>query len=492
VQREEKEEDQEEDQEEENEEEDMPGPLPARAEPGPVRRPLGAFMTPQRAVPSKAASDDADMADEPPARHSLGGGGPQRLFLQPWKIKELVVPEPSQPPQPQASPGRKPLGYHAPSTPGRGFPAGPSTPSRGTPAISEEERKAIRERRRSALREPDTFFAGGIPGMGPPSPSKSSIFASGPASDSSALRSPVKPLNYNAPKPAFDTILDDEDDQKENEEPEQDSEMLMRAMKDTVEMFKRRQSFLPPPDDSSASTEVKEETVASSSLAQGPGPAPGEEVSMTLEGDDGLVDKHPAESDEMEVDVKQPETFSLIRPGEALDLPTRRTRASIAAGVTASSSLDTISTESRVLVSPNDVPPEEDEDEIEEKPKKRGKPKLGKSKTEDKTVSLILSLRSANKKEINNDIRHPQLEDLAQSDTAPPRVKHGERLPNHQSQSRKQYRKQKRRTRLPLPFKLDAGVSLLLLRPRLRRRLVLRSARSLLNRAQGARTRRKR
>ena len=439
-------------------------------------------MTPQRGNPSEAVSNDTDMIDEPPTRHSLGGPGPQRLFLQPWKIKELVVPEPPQAIQPQASPGRKPLGYHAPSTPGRGLPTGPSTPSRGTPAISEEERKAIRERRRSALREPDTFFAGGIPGMGPPSPSKPSIFASGPASDSGVLRSPVKPLNFNTPKPLFDTILDDEDDQKENEEPEQDSEMLMRAMKDTVELFKRRQSILPPPDDPSASTEANE-GVTLFALAQGP---------ETVDAEDGGVQKRSAESDEMDVDVKQPEPFSLFRAGEALDLPSRRTRASIATGLTASSSLDTISTESRVLVSPNDVPPEEDEDEIEQMPKKRGKPKLGKSKTEDKTVSLILSLRSANKKEINNDIRHPQLEDLAQSDTAPPRVKHGERLPNHQSQSRKQYRKQKRRTRLPLPFKLDAGVSLLLLRPRLRRRLVLRSARSLLNRAQGARTRRKR
>ncbi|KAJ3808622.1 hypothetical protein EV368DRAFT_52272 [Lentinula lateritia] len=85
-------------------------------------------------------------------RMSLGGGEPRRIKVeeQPWKVQDLVVPSP---------------------------PSSPTRPSHGLDAIrentprmnqlSEVERRAIQERRRSALRTPDNFFSGGIPGMSP-------------------------------------------------------------------------------------------------------------------------------------------------------------------------------------------------------------------------------------------------------------------------------------------------------------------------------------
>ncbi|KAJ4000848.1 hypothetical protein F5050DRAFT_1803746 [Lentinula boryana] len=84
-------------------------------------------------------------------RMSLGGGEPHRIKVeeQPWKVRDLVVPSP-------------------PSSPTR-----PSTNQDGireTSRInqpSEAERRDIQERRRSALRTPDNFFPGGIPGMSP-------------------------------------------------------------------------------------------------------------------------------------------------------------------------------------------------------------------------------------------------------------------------------------------------------------------------------------
>ncbi|KAJ3926197.1 MAG: hypothetical protein NXY57DRAFT_1029754 [Lentinula lateritia] len=86
------------------------------------------------------------------SRMSLGGGEPRRIKVeeQPWKVQDLVVPSP---------------------------PSSPTRPSHGlnanrehTPKVnqlSEVERRAIQERRRSALRTPDNFFSGGIPGMSP-------------------------------------------------------------------------------------------------------------------------------------------------------------------------------------------------------------------------------------------------------------------------------------------------------------------------------------
>ncbi|KAJ3745432.1 hypothetical protein DFH05DRAFT_1487954 [Lentinula detonsa] len=113
------------------------------------------FSTPQprRQTSSKPrfSLGPSSSASQNHPRMSLGGGEPHRIKVeeQPWKVRDLVIPSP-------------------PSSPTR-----PSTSQDGireTPRInqpSEAERRAIQERRRSALRTPDNFFPGGIPGMSP-------------------------------------------------------------------------------------------------------------------------------------------------------------------------------------------------------------------------------------------------------------------------------------------------------------------------------------
>ena len=81
----------------------------------------------------------------------------------------------------------------------------------------EEVRKAIQERRRSALKESGSFFLGGAPGLTPMKPKPSS---------SSSPNSPMKRL-----------IIDGEDAEmkdKRGEEEEEAVESLLDRMKETV------------------------------------------------------------------------------------------------------------------------------------------------------------------------------------------------------------------------------------------------------------------
>ncbi|KIK61623.1 hypothetical protein GYMLUDRAFT_243317 [Collybiopsis luxurians FD-317 M1] len=148
--------------EEAKEANENPAPLYPRldgslAGPPPVRR---LFNTPQpqrqiSAQPRFSLGSSSAFSDQ--SRMSLGGGEPPRRIKkedQPWKVQDLVVPPPpSSPVRPSGS-----VESHA------------KTP--GTTQLTEAERRAIQERRRSAVRMPDNFFPGGIPGMGPPSPEK--------------------------------------------------------------------------------------------------------------------------------------------------------------------------------------------------------------------------------------------------------------------------------------------------------------------------------
>ncbi|KAJ7030444.1 hypothetical protein C8F04DRAFT_1113686 [Mycena alexandri] len=122
--------------------------------PPPIRaRPLAAFMTPQapRAGFAAYGVGGAVPGSAKPAggapRYSLGGAARRVLVQdQPWKVNDLLV-------------SGTPSTSNGPGTPARGVPA--------RPAVSAEERRVISERRRSALKMPDPFFAGGIPGMSP-------------------------------------------------------------------------------------------------------------------------------------------------------------------------------------------------------------------------------------------------------------------------------------------------------------------------------------
>ncbi|KAF7314025.1 FHA domain-containing protein [Mycena chlorophos] len=132
---------------------------------------LANFMTPQA---PRGRSKNAATAFQPtlttttgvhvttnsvpaPTRHSLAGG-PQRIRIEesPWKAAVKVEDSPV-----------KPL-------------APPPTPAtRMKVSVSEEERRAISERRRSALNapDPDMFWADGAPGLSPrKSPVKKAVF----------------------------------------------------------------------------------------------------------------------------------------------------------------------------------------------------------------------------------------------------------------------------------------------------------------------------
>ncbi|KAJ7662513.1 hypothetical protein B0H17DRAFT_1093455 [Mycena rosella] len=95
--------------------------------PPPAARPLAAVLTPQ--VPARPTSGVP--------RYSIGGPA-RRVPLQdsPWKVRDLVLPPLAPAPSPR-------------------------------PRISDDERRAISERRRSALRAPDAYFGGGVPGLSP-------------------------------------------------------------------------------------------------------------------------------------------------------------------------------------------------------------------------------------------------------------------------------------------------------------------------------------
>lgn len=193
-----------------------------------------------------------------PGRYSLGGGEARRVPVpQPWRVKDLVVPPPASSTLPPTRPGASSMA--PPATPSRDT---VGAPVRSTPAVTAEERRAIQERRRSAVREvrEDTFWKDGAPGMSPAKTSARMPLGGAPPSSSptkpadataSAARrtvfaSPTKgrTLGYaiaeeegeaSTAAPAEHTPEDDED--------ALDTRSLLDRMRETVEDMKRRRSM---------------------------------------------------------------------------------------------------------------------------------------------------------------------------------------------------------------------------------------------------------
>ncbi|KAK0191306.1 hypothetical protein F5146DRAFT_595514 [Armillaria mellea] len=136
------------------------------------------------------------------SRPSLGGGPPQRCQLprQPLNFALPVVV----PATPQTNAIRKEPAW--------------TTPKRKV-VLTAEEKKAISERRRSALVAPDLFFAGRVPGLSPPKK----------ASDNNPFASPTK-------KGQRSTLFG------VKEEVEEDSRVLLEKMRDAVEDMKMRRA----------------------------------------------------------------------------------------------------------------------------------------------------------------------------------------------------------------------------------------------------------
>ncbi|KAJ3515945.1 hypothetical protein NLJ89_g1440 [Agrocybe chaxingu] len=261
--------------EDEDEDEEV-SPLPAPSE-TPVQRPLGSFMTPgpRRDIFAHPTEPSAALG-----RYSLGGGEAQRVLVQqPWRVRDLVVPPSTESAAP--APTLRPMDP-PPSTPVRAASSLSTTPSRprATPAVSEEERKAIQERRRSALKEVDSFWADGAPGMSPAKNSSSTSFSSSSSAAASSGRNstspvkpsatPARPAIFGSPtkgRPLERAILEEEDGDlsasgtspfkspapgpgftapttatdKDSDE-EMDTRGLLERMKETVEGMKRRRS----------------------------------------------------------------------------------------------------------------------------------------------------------------------------------------------------------------------------------------------------------
>ncbi|KAG6844641.1 hypothetical protein H0H87_005154 [Tephrocybe sp. NHM501043] len=307
------------DDDEEEEEEEHPAPLPQQT-PARPSRPLGAFMTPQlqsKPFPSSASDPTltrtAARPQQPPLhaqRFSLGGLGPQRVPRAPeqvWKVRDIVVPPP---------------------TPGSGAIVGgnvkvgmgmtPSPRKKAIPVqggIGEEERKAIQERRRSALR--DAGGVGFVPGMGtgfgspikplgwsPLKPSTSSSSNASTSVSSSSLSSSL----FKTPGKG-EKASGGEGGGEGGDEDSEDTRSLLEKMKETVEGMKRRRSMATPvtpmrtPPTSGGRSPSKSSTTATGVHAEKEQEKEEESFSLLRP---GVLDSLRAGEDERVMDVDEP------------------------------------------------------------------------------------------------------------------------------------------------------------------------------------------
>ncbi|KAI0752857.1 hypothetical protein C8Q80DRAFT_1096959 [Daedaleopsis nitida] len=209
---------------EEQEEELMPEAQDIDVDPSESQRPIGQFMTPQ--IPKIARQPRLSLGVAPQS-------GPRRVrVIPPWKVNEIEVPttikEESNNEQPSAAA------------------ASMSTPQTLTKRekLTEEEREAIRARRRSAVATPDNFFKGQTPGsrrtlfpsLAPlPSPS----FVQGETtSTSSQLQSSAQDATSLSSSPSVSSASS-----SAKVEEEEDTAVLLARMKQMVEGVKQRQSL---------------------------------------------------------------------------------------------------------------------------------------------------------------------------------------------------------------------------------------------------------
>ncbi|KAF9461792.1 hypothetical protein BDZ94DRAFT_1323128 [Collybia nuda] len=291
--------------EEDQENVDVPAPLPAALQAAtPVRRGLGSFMTPQprpRIFGGSEQPPPPDDTDAKGGRYSLGGEARRVVRTdQVWKVRDIIVP------------------LAGASAAGRGA-APTALPVAARPIVGEEERKAIQERRRSALREVDTFFGGGVPGMGASpgkgqgwSPAKAMTSSASSSSAAGTASSGGSPFKSSSPmKPTALFRRDDDSDGSE----EMDTRSLLERMKETVEGMKRRRSLAP----AGAGTPVTPARDARLGVARPGTVSPSKSVAPTMmdvaEEED---DKENVAGIEWGVDVEEhkvEELFSLLRPG---------------------------------------------------------------------------------------------------------------------------------------------------------------------------------
>ena len=220
---------------------------PAKSELPPAERIQAPMAPPGLPGPLPAAG---------PGRYSLGGGEARRVPVQqPWRVRDLVVP----PPAPSTSSTTRPGTSSTAATPSRDA---ASATVRPTPVVTAEERRAIQERRRSAVREvrEDTFWKDGAPGMSPAKTSARMSLGGVPPSSSpmkptdaaasaarrSIFASPTKgrTLGYAIAEEDSDTsTAAPAEHTPEDDEDALDTRSLLDRMRETVEDMKRRRSM---------------------------------------------------------------------------------------------------------------------------------------------------------------------------------------------------------------------------------------------------------
>ncbi|KAF9555514.1 hypothetical protein CPC08DRAFT_131706 [Agrocybe pediades] len=245
-----------------------------------AQQPLRRNLFPSNNNETSGNEAAAPAAAPGPGRYSLGGGEARRVIVQqPWRVKDLVVP-----PLPGSSrPPVPPMGSRdPPATPGGGFDDLPPPVPASSRKVTEEERKAIQERRRSAVREvrEDSFWKDGAPGMSPskarPSPVKAAtgLGVGRPSSRPSVIGTgtPVRPHFASPTKGRTLDFSIAEDDKEESpfldrdlskgkakaetpkassapvddDDDSLDTHGLLERMRETVEDMKRRRSIVTP------------------------------------------------------------------------------------------------------------------------------------------------------------------------------------------------------------------------------------------------------
>jgi len=214
-------------------------------------------MTPQPRQQTRSFDFKKDAQDAGPAPHagrfSLGGQARRIIVEQPWKIHDLVLPPTT--PTISGSDSLMPIDPPSQSIPGS---EGPSvappwrTSSRAStpmnedsiPAISDEERKAIQERRKSAVREFSStpLWAGGAPGM---SPAKGGLGMLSPNKPIGSA-SPSKKFTFGSPTKArpSNRIGAQRDVSQSKDDGDLDTSGLLDKIKETVNDMKRRRSVI--------------------------------------------------------------------------------------------------------------------------------------------------------------------------------------------------------------------------------------------------------
>ncbi|KIK91166.1 hypothetical protein PAXRUDRAFT_831074 [Paxillus rubicundulus Ve08.2h10] len=195
----------------------------------------GNFMTPQVPPPMNSGVGRGAGRNSFGGVLSAGAGvvGPRRVRVEPkWRVTDIVVPLSTRGADDHvAEPEIKEEEAHPPPDTGR------------RTRLSDEERKAIRERRRSALTTPDPYFGGQVPGMS--GRRYSNVLDASPAPLPSFLSSAIRSQSPTKLQNTSPTKLTTHAEEESGSEEEEDTRSLLDRMKKTVEEMKRRRSVGP-------------------------------------------------------------------------------------------------------------------------------------------------------------------------------------------------------------------------------------------------------